>query len=312
MPRTQQPGSQLRRIYQRLSAAQLSAPEQESELSLEELGLDASSERVSLAFGVYSRRGLENALREYGVVQRIEERVGPLEVRLLLEDAFRPHIVFWSQRHQAPAVDIRLHKATGAEVGLPEPLHTQTLLYLDSFLLQHPGRSFDWNRPPMPGQKHPGLALSAQFLEVLLLMARRVGAEGMALTPSTFAAAWVYSRHFLFVDGAAQGRFLALRRAGRRWPRWLLAWAVDLECLRAPGGAPVPFRPSPMLASLTRRIERVFDGKPWQTAMKEYSRLPLTIDFERLQERFPWALMPPGPPPDEVAEVLAYDPLAPS
>jgi hypothetical protein len=313
MPRTQQPGSHLRRIYERLSAAQLSASEQDNELSLEELGLDSPSDRVSLAFGIYSRQGLENALREYGIVQRIEERgVGPLEVRLVLEDAFRPRIVFWSQRYQAPAVDIHLRKVAGAEVGLPAPLDTRPLLYLDSFLLQHPGRAFDWNRPPMPGQKYPGLALSAELLEVLLLMARRVGAEGMALTPATFAAAWVYSRHFHFVDGASQGRFLSLRRGGRRWPRWLVAWAVELECMRAPGGAPVRFTPSPMLASFTRRIERVFDGKPWQTAMKEYSKLPLTLDFERLQERFPWALMPPGPPPDEVAEVLAYDPLAPT
>lgn len=309
MPRTQQPGSQLRRIYRRLSAAQLSASEQDNELSLEELGLD-SSERVSLAFGIYSRKGLENALREYGVVQRIEERVGAIEVRLVLEDAFRPRIVFWSPRHQAPAVDIHLRKATGAEVGLPEPLATQPLLYLDSFLLQHPGRSFDWSRPPMPGQRHPGLAISAEFLEVLLLMARRIGAEGMALTPATFGAAWVYSRYFHFVDGAAHGRFLAQRRAGRQWPRWLAAWAVELECLSVPGGAPVSFTPSPMLASFTRRIERVFDSKAWQGAMKERARLPLTLDFERLQQRFPWELMPPGPPPDEVAEVLGYDPLA--
>jgi hypothetical protein len=140
MPRTQQPASQLRRIYERLGATQLSVSEQDNTLSLDELGLDSPSERVSLAFGIYSRQGLENALREYGMVQRIEERVGPLEVRLLFEDAFRPRIVFWSYRHQAPAVDICLRKVTGAEVGLAAPLDTRSLLYLDSFLLQHPGR----------------------------------------------------------------------------------------------------------------------------------------------------------------------------
>ncbi len=112
----------------------------------------------------------------------------------------------------------------------------------------------------MPGQRHPGLALSAEFLEVLLLMARRIGAEGMALTPATFAAAWVYSRHFHFVDGAAHGRFLAQRRAGRQWPRWLagLGGGAGLPP-SVPGGAPVRFVPSPMLASFTRRFERVFD-----------------------------------------------------
>jgi hypothetical protein len=134
----------------------------------------------------------------------------------------------------------------------------------------------------------------------------------MALTPATFAAAWVYARHFHFVDGAAQGRFLALRRAGRQWPRWLLAWAVELECVRAPDGTLVRFEPSPMLASFTRRIERLFDGKAWQGSMKAHSKAPLSLDFEALQERFPWSRMPPGPPPDEVAEVLTYDPLEPT
>ncbi|MBN1207322.1 MAG: deacetylase [Myxococcaceae bacterium] len=313
MPRTLQPGSHLRRIYRRLSAAELSVSEHDQPLSLEELGLEPRGERVALAFGIYSRKGLENALRMYGLIQRLEERgVGPLEARLTFEDAFRPRLILWSQRYQAAVVDISLRKTSGAEVGLAPPLEARTLLYLDSFVLQHPGRAFDWNRPPMPGQVHPGLALSGEILELLLLMARRVGAEGMALTPSTFAAAWVYARHFQFLEGAAQGRFLALRRAGRQWPRWLLAWAVELECLRGPGGAPVRFTPLPMLASFTRRFEKFFEDKAWRGAAKEHSQIPLTIDFEALQDRFPWDRMPPGPPPAPVAEVLAYDPLASS
>jgi hypothetical protein len=268
---------------------------------------------VALAFGIYSRLGLEKAFRAYGLIQSLEERgVGPLEVRLTFEDAFRPRIILWSQRYQAVAVDIALRKVTGAEVGMAPPLEVRALLFMDSFVLQHPGRSFDWNRPPMPGQLRPGLALSTEILELMLLMARRVGAEGMALTPSTFAAAWIYTRHFRFVEGAAQGRFVALRRAGRKWPRWLLAWAVELECIRGPAGTPVCFSPSPMLASFTPRFERFFDDKAWRGAAKEHSQVPLTIDFEALQDRFPWDRMPPGPPPDPVAEVLAYDPLVPA
>ncbi len=313
MARTQQPASRFRRIYQRLSTAELSAAEQDEALSLEDLGLESRRGREALAFGIYSRQGLENVLREYGLIRRLQERgVGPLEVRLSFEDAFRPRIILWSQRYHAPVGDIALRKTAGAEVGMPPPLEAVPLLFIDSLVLQHPGRSFDWNRPPMPGQLHPGLALSAEFLEWMLLMARRVGAEGMALVPSTFAAAWVYTRHFHFVDGAAQGRFAALRRAGRQWPRWLLSWAVELECVRGPGGDPVRFAPSPMLASFTRRFERHFEDKAWRSAAKEHSQVPLTLDFEALQDRFPWERMPPGSPPDPVAEVLSYDPLAPA
>ena len=311
MPRTQPPSSRFRRLYERLTAAELSAGGQDEALSLDDLGLESQRQRQALAFGIYSRQGLENVLHEYGLIQRLKERgVGPLEVRLTFEDAFRPRIQLWSPRYQAPVGDICLRKATAAEVGLSAPLQAVPLLFIDSLVLQHPGRSFDWNRPPMPGQLHPGLALSAEILEWMLLMARRVGAEGMALVPSSFAAAWVYARHFQFVDGAAHGRFVALRRAGRQWPRWLLSWAVELECIRGPGGERVRFAPTPMLASFTQRFERLFETKAWRSAAKEHSEVPLTLDFETLQERFPWERMPPGPPPDAVAEVLSYDPLA--
>ncbi|MDC0707414.1 deacetylase [Stigmatella sp. ncwal1] len=312
MSRTQQPEARLRRIYRRLSASQLSVSEQDGTLSLEDLGLDSREERVSLAFGVYSRQGLENALREYGVIQRLEERrVGPLEVRLRFEDPFRPRIVLWSLRYKAAVVDLALRKRVGGDVGIPPPLAGRPLLYLDSFTLQHPGRSFDWSRPRLPGQEHPGLALSGEILELLLLMTRRIGAEALALTPASFAAAWVYARHFHFVEGAAQGLFQALRRAGRQRPRWLVAWAVELGCVRGADGEAVHFVPSPMLAADSQRMGRLFEKEAWRAAVRAHAQVPLTIDFEALQERFPWALMPPGPPPEHVADVLTYDPLVP-
>jgi hypothetical protein len=312
MPRTPQPDARFRRIYRRLSASQLSVTGQDATLSLEELGLDCREERVALAFGVYSRQGMENALREYGMIQRLEERrLGPLELRLNLDEPFRPRIVLWSQRYHAAVVDIALRKVLGEEVGLAPPLDGRPVLFLDAFTLQHPGRTFDWHRPPLPGQVHPGLALSAESLELLLLMARRIGAEATALTPATFSAACVYARYFHFIDGAAQGLFQALRRAGRQRPRWLVAWAVERGCVRGARGEPVRFTPSPMLAAGSRRMGRLFEDGAWRAAVKACARVPVTIDFEALQDHFPWALMPPGPPPEHVADVLTYDPLVP-
>lgn len=312
MPRKPILSPRFRRIFQRLDEAELSAAEH-SELTVDDLRLDSAGERVALAFGVYSRQGLQNALSAYGMFQRIQERgLAPVEVRLQLEDPFQPRIVIWSQRFHAPVADIVLRKGEGAEVGLDRKLADAPVLFLESFTLQHPGRPFDWSRPPMPGQERPGLALSAEILELLLLMARRVGAEAMALTPATFAAAWVYERHFRFVDGAAQGRYLALRRAGHQRPRWLLAWAVELGCIRGPEGQPASFQPRPMVAACSRRVERVFESRAWEEAMKAEAKVPLTIDYELLQARFPWSRMPPGSPPERVAELLGYDPLAPA
>lgn len=312
MPRKATISTRFRRIYHRLRQEELSAAEH-LELTQEDVRLDAEASRVALAFGTYSETGLRNALTAYGMLRIAQERgLAPVELRLDVEDPFHPRIVLWSQRFHAPMVDIALRRVAGAEVGLAGKLADVPVLYLDSFTLQNPARPFDWSRPPMPGQVHPGLALSAEILELLLLMARRIGAEAMALTPSTFAAAWVYERYFCFVDGAAQGRYLALRQAGHRCPRWLLAWAVELGCVRGPEGEPVRFQPSPMLAAGTARAQRLFESKAWTEAVEAQASVPLTLDTEALQERFPWALMPPGSPPERVAELLGYDPLAPA
>jgi len=311
MPRTLPINPRFRRIYQQLSGADLatSGPE---ELSLEDLGLrDPQTPRGELLFGTYTPQGLERALRSYGLLQRVEERVGPIELRVQSEDPYRPRLSLWSRRFYVPVIDVALRKAAGAEVGLEDALATVPLLYVDALLLQNPGRAFDWHRPPLPGQSHPGLALSAPLLELLMLMAHRTGAEALALTPSTFAAACVYDRRFVFVDGAAQGRFLALREAGGKRPRWLLAWAVELGCMRDAEGQPAPFTPMPMVAPVNRRLLRAFEAKPWVDARERLRRQPLTLDEESLRQRFPWERMPPGPPPERLAELLGYDPLAP-
>jgi len=311
MPRIQPVNPRYRRIYHALSGPDLAVSEN-SGLSLEDLGLaNAEASREDLVFGTYSPEGLERALRAYGLFQRVEERVGPLELRVRCTDPFRPRITFWSRRYYAPVADLELRRTTGAEVGLGDALAATPLLYLDSLLLQNPGRAFDWHRPPLPGQNHPGLKLARHILDVLLLMARRIGAEALALTPSTFASACVYDRRFLFVDGAAQGRFLALRQAGQHLPRWLHAWAVELRCMRDEQGQTAAFKPSPMLSPQTARLGQYFDATAWDDALQLEARRQLTLDVEALQGGFPWKRMPPGPPPGRVAELLGYDPLAP-
>ncbi|NMO21513.1 deacetylase [Pyxidicoccus fallax] len=311
MPRTQPISTRYRRIFQHLSGLDLAASENQ-DLTLEELGLDdTQNARVDLVFGTYSPQGLERALRAYGLLERVEERVGPVEVRVQFQDPYRPRIVVWSRRFYAPVADVCLRKTVGAEVGLTDALAQAPLLYVDSLLLQNPARHFDWNRPPLPGQSHPGLSLSGQILDLLLLMTRRIGAEALALVPSTFAAAGVYERRFLFVDGEAQGRFLALKGAGQGRPRWLVAWAVELGCMKDAEGRPAPFLPTPMLSPLSSRLIHHFDARTWDDALQVAARRLLTLDEEALQQRFPWERMPPGPPPERVVELLGYDPLAP-
>lgn len=305
----------LLRVYRRLDATRLAETEPGTADGLAddpELGLAPDRPRVLLAFETYSQQGLERALRSYGALERMEARgVGPLEVRLTLDDPYHPKIVLWSQKFHAPVLDVQLSRTRGSELGLFKAMADMPVLFVDGITLQHPGREFDWRRPPLPGQTHPGLSLSREVLELLLLMAQRIGAGAMALVPMSFHAAWVYDRYFRFVDGTRQGHFLSLRRDPALRPLWLLAWAVELGCVHGVGERePYVWRPGPMVAPLSEPVTRYFQRRGWRADVRAALERTFEFDLPGLQERFPWSRMPDGPPPEEVAELLAFDPLA--
>jgi hypothetical protein len=291
------------RIYRRMDLAALTEDD-DAEDERDALGLATLEGRTHLAWGTYSRRGLEHALRAYGSLDRLQARgLGKLSVSLDLSDPFTPIIVVRSDSFDAPVVRASLRQANGHQLGLGRAVSDVPLLFLDSLLLQNPGRHFDWNRPPLPGQQFPGLSLSGEVIQLLLLMARRVGAEGMALRPSSFHAAWAYARHFAFVDGKAQGRFDALRGEPRLRPLWLLSWALDLGCVRS-GVERVTWTPDLMIAPLDARVARAMSSARREAVVRRGRRRAYRLDLRCLRRRFPWDRMPGPPVPRSVQELL--------
>ena len=268
------------------------------------LGLATRDGRARLAWETYSRGGLEHALRAYGTLERLEGRgLGKLSVNLDLGDPFAPTIRVRSDLFAAPVVEVSLRQASGHQLGLGRAVADVPLLFLESLLLQNPGRQFDWHRPPLPGQQFPGLSLSGEVIQLLLLMAKRVGAEGMALRPSSFHAAWAYARHFVFVDGEAQARFDALRREPRLRPLWLLSWALDLGCVRS-GVERVTWTPDLMIAPLDGRVARAVSSVARRAAVRRGRRRAYRFDLGCVRGRIPWERMPGPPVPRSVQDLL--------
>ncbi len=88
---------------------------------------------------------------------------------------------------------------------------------------------------------------------------------------------------------------------------------IEHRCLgERPGEPHLVARNPPQGEVHHRRVERVLESRAWEEALEAQAKRPLAIDYELLQERFPWPRMPPGSPPDPVAELLGYDPLAPA
>lgn len=293
------------RIYRRIDLAALT---EEGDAEGDPLGLGSREGRTRLAWETYTRGGLEHALRAYGTLERLEGRgLGKLSVNLDLADPFAPTLVVRSDRFSAPVAEVSLRQVSGHQLGLGKSVRDVPLVFLESLLLQNPGKHFDWRRPPLPGQQFPGLSLSGEVVQLLLLMAKRVGAEGMALRPSSFHAAWAYARHFVFVDGRAQARFEALRREPRLRPLWLLSWALDLGCVRS-GVERVTWTPDLMIAPLDRRVARAVDSVARRAAMRRGRRRVYRFHLGCLRRRFPWDRMPGPPVPRTVQDLLRNPP----
>jgi hypothetical protein len=297
----------LERVFRRLDERTLGASN--PEITAADLDLGPGGTRNERLFGYYTAAGLTEALRAYGTLARLERRVGPLELSLDLEDPFLPRLLASAKDHPEPVIDLSLSRRTASTLGASGPLRDAPLLYVENLVLQNPGRAFSWERPPLPNQRFPGLSLSSEILQLLVLMARRLSTEGVALTPINWVSAAIYSRFFRFVDPVVQGRFLAIRAVSRvRPPLWYTAWASALECLRDGEGAPVHLPASPMLVPLSDRTRALFGGAARRLTIFRNANATVRVDADCLRQRFPWAQMPPDPVPPEVLSLVGPRP----
>lgn len=187
----------------------------------------------ALLLDFYAPEDVREALARYGVADRLARKgFGPPEVELETNDP-EHHVV----RVRAPRegrtwlLGEAFLRAGGFETDAPfaEPLHGRRLrmLYIQWLRLQDPSRAFAPDRPPLPGQDHPGLGVGREVMAMFLGMADRLRFAGIVSCPEFAHNAVLYKRTFRFFDPAAQGRFEALEAAAAGLRLADLAWAVE-------------------------------------------------------------------------------------
>src|SRR5215470_13750578 len=92
------------RIYRRIDPAALTRVQDDL---ADPLGLSSREGRTQLAWETYSRGGLEHALRAYGTLERLAQRVTlPLEARVDLTDPFVPRFRVETCESRVPVVEV--------------------------------------------------------------------------------------------------------------------------------------------------------------------------------------------------------------
>jgi len=179
------------------------------------------------------------------------------------------------------------------------PLPPLQCLALEWLTLQNPLLDFSENRPPLPGQAHPGLKLGHKVLDIFVYLARLLHKDALLAFPAYFHNALLFSRYFRFFNPRKEAEVMAIRHAFLHVPFKNLAWAVHLGCLRRSDGSTYEWTAEEQIHPLNRALKGYFDSRAYRDAVKILSRPgEYAIDweaFERKQEKIPSLYGPDRP-----------------
>ncbi|HEX9669490.1 MAG TPA: histone deacetylase [Thermoanaerobaculia bacterium] len=251
------------RRYRRLTCAAGSRPEGE-EWALRPDDLDAALGGLGppprRLLGAFSREALELLLERAGLLERLRARgftrpTLDLEVGGPAGDTLR---LWGDERRRELLLELRLARDRRTLPGFD-------LLRLEWLLLQDPRSPFTPQRPPLPGQRHPGLGLLQDVAALLILAGERLQLDGLVFVASHYHLASQGKRWLRFVDPAEEGRFRALQEALRGVPLAEATHAVASgRVVDAADGAPFVWRPAPMVLPLSAALRERVGGEEYE------------------------------------------------
>lgn len=205
--------------------------------------------RETRFLGFYTRNGLELVLERSGFFDRLREMgFAHPNLELHLEEAGHTLRVFGDPAQRELLCELRLMRDRHSFGGFE-------LLSVEWLLLQNPRVRFSAKRPPLPGQKHPGLGLLDDVVALLIVACDRLHLDGLVFVPSQFHIAAYGRSHMKFVKRATQQRFEALLELTRGRDLAAASQAIAAgRVVDAETGETVKWIPEPMVLGTSQRM----------------------------------------------------------
>ncbi|MDF1561680.1 MAG: histone deacetylase [Deltaproteobacteria bacterium] len=220
----------------------------------------------------YTLSGMEYALERYGILDQIRER-GYRDLQASGDFADRGHQILRlhgvgkrdPERARRLLVELVAYRASlPAPPGDPQQEQGLEVLWVEWLLLQDPMASFSLERPPLPGQQHPGLGISEEVLIALSGICVRLGFDGLLHRPAHYHNALVGSRHFRFLDPEMEGRFAALKGLLAGLDLGEASRAVDQGEIRLGDGRPLVWDAAHFYLPVSRRLREFFESEAYR------------------------------------------------
>jgi hypothetical protein len=210
--------------------------------------------------GFYSAQGLELTLERTGLLERVRN-LGFLHPTLELEldnpagDTVR---LYGDRRRRELLIETRLGIDRRTLPGL-------AMLRIEWLLLQNPRGRFTAERPPLPGQSHPGLGMLQDLIALFVLACDRLQLDGLLFVPSHYHIAVHGRKTMRFLDPIDEGLYRALEAALRGLS--LAAAAEAVAAGRVVDGATgqlFAWRPAAMVFPVSERLREQVMGEEYE------------------------------------------------
>ena len=208
----------------------------------------------------YSKVGVELMLERFGIFNLLGAR------------GFRSPIVQLDLDHPLGQTLRVYDGAIGSELLIEMRVNRSVravpdmeVLIVEWLLLQNPRLPFAAERPPLPGQQHPGLGILTEIFGWLVVMCETLQLDGIFVHPSHFHIAALSRRHLRFLDPAHEGFFRALALALAGLPLAAASHALDRrEVWDLDTGEAVSWGAHPMVLAVSERLRQRLEGPAYE------------------------------------------------
>jgi hypothetical protein len=252
-----------------------------------------------LLLNYYSREGVRAALEAYGLFDSLRRKgFEDFELEFDLRDTFRHRLRLYAFSRKNGRQNLLVEAVLREEVlsplgteetgtiAFPGPFDALSIEWL---CMQDPTAEFTPERPPLPGQDHPGLGLGYETHEFLNLMGVRLKKDAILNHPQYYHNARLYHGRFRFQDPVQEGRLVAIVRDTWDTDMADVSWAVQAGCLReSASGRKVTWEGGKQICPLAAELKahfasRAYQDQVWRSAAAHRFR----IDWDLCRKRIP-------------------------
>ena len=252
----------------------------------------AEKKGTSLFLGKYSLNEVFAVLRKRSFLSDARKRkLWPLVFEMNSSEfpLQRFQIFYMEKKSDNVIVDLKIKEGSfqpKKELAISAFLKKGKFLILDWLTLQNPLQNFTPERPPLPGQKHPGLSLGKKVMDIFIYLARLTRNDGLLAYPAYFHNALLFLRYFNFLNPEKEAEVIAIRKSFPEVTFKQLAWIVHLGCLRGRDDRIYEWEAEEQVYPINKTLKGYLDSKDYKKRVKEAQKdYHFRIDWECFERK---------------------------